>query len=123
MTKDEALIKKVIETYVNRNGFTEVRASIDGFDDTSTFNAQDGEDRIVPDIMAYRRGGQWYIEIVSKEDDQAKVISKWKLLSVLGKSKGGGLILISPSGTYALAERLTKRNDIEAKIVKFNPAD
>ena len=119
MTKEEELIKKVLETYVNRNGFTEIKANIDGFESPTALNNKGNEDRIVPDITALKRGGRWYIEVVRKDSDPEKTTSKWKLLSVLGRAKGGGLILISPSGSYAFAERLCKKHDIPVNIVKF----
>jgi hypothetical protein len=119
MSKEEDLIKKVIDTYVARNGYSEVRANIDGFDVPSALSTQGGEDRIIPDITASRRGGKWYIEVVRKDADPERTVSKWKLLSVVGRSKGGGLILISPPGSFAFADRLTKKHDIQVQIIKF----
>ncbi len=120
MSKEDELIKKVIDSYVSRNGYTEVKANLDGFEIPSALSIKGGDDRLVPDIMATKRGGRWYIEVVRKEADPEKTVSKWKLLSVLGKAKGGGLILISPPGSYAFAERLTKKHDIHVhQIVKF----
>ena len=119
MTKEDELIKKVLDTYVSRNGFTEVRANLDGFEAPSALNNKGTEDRIIPDITGTRRGGKWYIEVVRKDGDPEKTVSKWKLLSVLGRAKAGGLILISPPGSYAFAERLCKKHDIQVTIVKF----
>jgi hypothetical protein len=119
MTKEDDMIKKVIETYVNRNGYSEVRANIEGFESPSALSLKGSEEKLVPDITASKRGGKWYIELVRKEGDPEKTISKWKLLSILGKTKGGGLVLISPPGSFAFAERLTKKHDIPVQIVKF----
>jgi len=119
MSKEDELIKKVLDTYVSRNGFTEVRANLDGFEAPSALNNKGNEDRIIPDITGTRRGGKWYIEVVRKDGDPEKTVSKWKLLSILGKAKAGGLILISPPGSYAFAERLCKKHDIQVTIVKF----
>ena len=119
MSKEDELIKKVLDTYVSRNGFTEVRANLDGFEAPSALNNKGNEDRIIPDITGTRRGGKWYIEVVRKDGDPEKTVSKWKLLSILGKAKSGGLILISPPGSYAFAERLCKKHDIQVTIVKF----
>jgi hypothetical protein len=38
---------------------------------------------------------------------------------MLGKARNGGLILMAPSGQYAFAERLIKKHDIQAKIIKM----
>jgi len=119
MSKEEELIKKVLATYVTRNGYSEVKANIDGFDVPTALNNKDNDDRIIPDITGIRRGGRWYIEVVRKDGDTEKTVSKWKLLSVLGRARGGGLVLISPAGSYAFAERLTKKHDITVTIVKF----
>ena len=119
MSKDDDLIKKILDSFVARGGYTEVKANIEGFEAPSALSSKDGEDRVVPDITAVKRGGRWYIEVVRKDAELEKTVSKWKLLSTLGKSRSGGLILIAPSGQYAFAERLIKKHDITAQIVKF----
>ena len=119
MSKDDDLIKKILDSFVSRGGYTEVKANIEGFDTPTALSGKDNDDRVVPDITALKRGGRWYIEIVRKDAEVEKTISKWKLLSILGRNKSGGLILIAPSGQYAFAERLIKKHDIQAQIVKF----
>ncbi len=117
MSKDDDLIKKILDSFVSRGGYTEVKANIEGFDTPSALSNVD--DRVVPDISALKRGGRWYIEIVRKDADVEKTVSKWKLLSTLGRSRAGGLILMAPSGQYAFAERLVKKHDIHARIIKL----
>jgi hypothetical protein len=117
MSKDDDLIKKILDSFVSRGGYTDVKANIEGFDTPSALSNND--DRLVPDITAMKRGGRWYIEVVRKDAEVEKTVSKWKLLATIGKNKAGGLILIAPSGQYAFAERLIKKHDIPAQIVKF----
>ena len=119
MSKDDDLIKKILDSFVSRGGYTEIKANIEGFETPSALSGKGNDDRVVPDITAVKRGGRWYIEIVKKDAEIEKTISKWKLLSMLGKARAGGLILIAPSGQYAFAERLIKKHDIPAQIVKF----
>src|SRR5688500_8345906 len=119
MSKDDDVIKKILDTFVNRGGYTEVKANIEGFETPSALSSKDSEDRVIPDITALKRGGRWYIEVVKKDAELEKTISKWKLLSTLGRARSGGLILIAPSGQYAFAERLIKKHDIPAQIIKF----
>ena len=119
MTKDDDLIKKILDSFVSRGGYTEVRANIEGFETPSALSNKESEDRVVPDITALKRGGRWYIEVVRKDSEVEKTVSKCKLLSMLGKARNGGLILMAPSGQYAFAERLTKKHDIQAKIFKM----
>ena len=119
MSKDEELIKKILVTWVARNGYSDVKANIEGYETPSGLSNKDSDDKLVPDITAVKRGGRWYIEVVRKDADAEKTVSKWKLLSILGKNKGGGLILIAPAGRFAFAERLTKKHDIMVQIIKF----
>ena len=119
MSKDDDLIKKILDSFVSRGGYTEVKANIEGFETPSALSNKESEDRVVPDITALKRGGRWYIEVVRKDSEIEKTVSKWKLLSMLGKARNGGLILMAPSGQYAFAERLIKKHDIHAKIVKM----
>ncbi|HLT72506.1 MAG TPA: hypothetical protein VKZ75_07620 [Cyclobacteriaceae bacterium] len=119
MSKEDELLKTVVETWAPRNGYTEVRANLEGYELPAALSNKESEDRIQPDIMAVKRGARWYIEIVRKDTDVEKTVSKWKLLSVLGANKGGGLVLIAPSGTVAFAERMLKKYDIQAQVVKF----
>ncbi len=120
MSKDAEIIKKVLDTWVSRNGYSEVQANIEGYDTPSGLSNMESDDTLVPDIVAMKRSGKWYIEVVRKDGDAERIVSKWKLLSILGKNKGGGLILIAPSGNFAFADRLTKKHDINVKIVKFS---
>ena len=119
MSKDEELIKKIIGTWVARNGYSEVKANIEGYDTPSGLSFKDTDDKLVPDITAVKRGVRWYIEVVRKDAEPEKTVSKWKLLSIVGKNKGGGLVLIAPAGSFAYAERLTKKHDIQVQIIKF----
>jgi len=119
MSKDDDLIKKILDSFVSRGGYTEVKANIEGFETPSALSNKESEDRVVPDITALKRGGRWYIEVVRKDSEIEKTVSKWKLLSMLGKARNGGLILMAPSGQYAFAERLIKKHDITAKIIKM----
>ena len=119
MSKDDELIKKILVSWVARNGYSDIRANIDGFETPSALSNKESEDKLIPEITAFKRGGRWYIEVVRKDADAEKTVSKWKLLSILGKNKGGGLILIAPAGSFAFAERLSKKHDIQAQIIKF----
>lgn len=119
MSKDDDLIKKILDTFVSRGGYTEIKANIEGYETPTALSGKGSEDRVVPDITALKRGGRWYIEVVRKDGEVEKTVSKWKLLSTLGKSKSGGLILFAPSGHFAFAERLIKKHDIPAQIIKF----
>jgi hypothetical protein len=119
MSKDDDLIKKILDSFVSRGGYTEVKANIEGFETPSALSNKESEDRVIPDITALKRNGRWYIEVVRKDGEVEKTVSKWKLLSMLGKARNGGLILMAPSGQYAFAERLTKKHDIHCKIVKM----
>ena len=119
MSKDDDLIKKILDTFVSRGGYTEIKASIEGYDTPTALSGKGSEDRVVPDITALKRGGRWYIEVVRKDGEVEKTVSKWKLLSTLGKTRSGGLILFAPSGHFAFAERLIKKHDIPAQIIKF----
>lgn len=119
MSKDDDLIKKILDSFVSRGGYSEVKANIEGFETPSALSSKENEDRVIPDITALKRGGRWYIEVVRKDGEVERTVSKWKLLSTLGRSRAGGLILFAPSGHFAFAERLTKKHDIPAQIIKF----
>ncbi len=119
MSKEDDLIKKILDSFVSRGGYSEVKANIEGFETPSALSNKGSEERVVPDITVIKRGVRWYIEVVKKDADVEKTVSKWKLLSTLGRSRGGGLILMAPSGNFAFAERLSKKHDITAQIIKF----
>ena len=92
MSKDDDLIKKILDSFVSRGGYSEVKATIEGFETPSALSSKENEDRVVPDITALKRGGRWYIEVVRKDGEVERTVSKWKLLSTLGRSRAGGLI-------------------------------
>lgn len=117
MSKEEELIRKVLESWVAKNGYAEIKANIEGYETPPGLSNKDVV--LIPDISAMKRGARWYIEIVRKDAEPIQTVSKWKLFSQIGKNKGGGLILIAPSGSYAFAERLTRQHDIAVQIVKL----
>jgi hypothetical protein len=54
MTKEDDLIKKILDSFVSRGGYTEVKANIDGFETPSALSNKESEDRVVPDITALK---------------------------------------------------------------------
>ena len=88
MTKEEELIKKVLDTWVLRNGYSEVKANLEGYEVPSSLSTKGSDDKLTPDIMASKRGNRYYIEIVRKDSEPDKTLSKWKLISGLLKNKG-----------------------------------
>ncbi len=117
--KDERWVKKVIDKIVRPRGFNDIRANVEGYDAPAKLSRRKEDEAYVPDVTATMRGRKTYFELAVKTDRIQEVVSKWKLLSQLASLKAGKFYLIAPRGHVAFTERLMKRYDISAEVIRI----
>jgi len=110
-------IEKAIQ-WAERKGFNNIKAKYDGYDDPASFTKVKGEKEFTPDITGKKMNNKFYIEVATKSENIKRQVSKWSLLSKMAELKGGKLILITPKGHKAFAERIVKKyNLFNTKLV------
>lgn len=116
-----ALAEQVIQ-YAEKSGYQEIKADFVGYESPASLTSVNKEVAFTPDFTAQRDGKKFYFELVVKntnEDDNRKLITKWKALEAIAKIKGGFLQLFVPNGCFKFATSLLKDNNIEARLVKL----
>lgn len=115
---DEALTKalKIVEA----KGFDDIRADFEGYEAPAAFQRQESEISYTPDITATKNDRKFYFEIAKKTDQQDKLISKWKLLSMMSKIKNGSFHILVPYGQMKFTRELLDAHHIEANLIKMN---
>ena len=109
-------IKKALE-WVNLKSTTSVKARIDGYEDPKTFTNTSSDDVVQADIsFITHSGAKNYTDIALKEDNPQKLVTRWKLLSVMASLKRGKLYLMAPKGHKMFTQRLVDRYNINAIV-------
>jgi hypothetical protein len=106
MAKKEYFSKAI--NWAKRQGFTNIKANCDGYNQPSQFTKADSKNTFTPDVTGSKFGKKIYIEIATKPENIQREVSKWKLLSTLARLKGGKLFLLAPKGHKAFTERILK---------------
>lgn len=117
--KDARWVTKVIDKIVRPRGFSSIRANVEGYEPPAKLSRAEEEEAFIPDITAIVHGRKSYFEIAVKTDQTRDVVSKWQLLSMLASAKSGKFFLIAPRGHVAFAERLLKKHDITAELIRI----
>lgn len=120
--KDFELYEKAID-WIKKRGYDKVKSKIDDFDSPTSFlRSNDREEEtnsMTPDITAVMRGNKCYFEIAIKDDDQDRLVTKWKLLDRLAAMKEGKFFLFTPHGHRAFADRIIRDYEINAKLINI----
>lgn len=114
----QSYIPTVVE-WVKRKGYEQIRANMEGYEVPSGYGRQNDDERFIPDVTAKQLFEQSYFEIILKGENQDKIISKLRLLSMLVSQKGGRLFLMTPPGNLNFAKELIAKYSINGEIVKI----
>lgn len=114
----EANVKEVIRL-IERRGYENVRASIEGYEAPKTIATKSGEIEYVPDVTAEKWGGKGYFEIANKDEDPKAIADKWLLLALLAKMKSGVFQVFAPRGTMNYTQRILDEYNIQTEVVKL----
>lgn len=104
--------------WVTAKGYSSIKATFDEeFNDPKAF-ISDGE-AVLPAITAESETGKSYFEIAQKTNKKQKLITKWKLFSMLAKRKNGQFVIFAPHGHKTFAQRIIDNYRIPAKVVSI----
>ena len=115
---DEALNKAL--DIVKAKGFDDIKADCEGYETPAAFQQQESETSYTPDITATKNDRKFYFEIAKKTDEQDKLISKWKLLSMMSKIKNGSFHILVPYGQMKFTRELVTAHNIDANLIKMS---
>ena len=115
----EKLLEKAIKQVQNM-GYENIKASFEDFEVPASLINKNTEEEFIPDLTATKNGSKSYFEISEKEEDQTKLVGKWKLLGVMSQMKNGMFQVFVPKGKLMYTKTILKDHNIEAAIHKLN---
>lgn len=115
MKKDEYLEKAL--AWANKKAIISLKSISEGYENPRIFTSKATQEEIQADLSFVTHGGvKHYSVIALKNENQKKVVAKWKVLSFLASMKRGKLHLLAPNGHKAYTEKLVDNHDINAII-------
>ncbi len=118
MNKDP-YYKKAI-AWVKNKSPQKLKASIEGYESPKAFINKSTEEEVQADIAFSTTGGfRHYTDIALKTDKVQKLVTRWKLLSIMAKMKRGKLHLLAPKGHKMFTERLVDKYNIDAMVYRL----
>ena len=117
-----AFAEQVIN-YAVKSGYKDIRADFTGYTSPASLNMVSKDITLTPDFTAKRGEDKYYFELVvknDKEEQQRTLVSKWKALESIAKTKGGRLRLFVPRGSYKFATEIMQNHNIDAQLTKLS---
>ncbi len=112
----EKYLKKAI-TWANKKSIVTLRATSEGYENPKTFIGKTTKEEIQPDLSFTTHGGaKHYSEVALKDDNEKKLVAKWKVLSFLAGMKRGKLHLLAPRGHKAFTQKIVNLHQINAVV-------
>ena len=109
-------IQKAIE-WVSRKPVLSMKANSEGYEAPKIFRNQRTDEEVQADISFITQGGsKYYTEIALKSEAPQKLVTKWKLLSLMASVKRGKLHLLAPKGHKMFTQRLIDQHNINAQV-------
>ena len=115
MLKDEYFAKAI--EWASKKGFSDLKANYEEYETPHKYMRANSDTPFIPDITGTKSGRKFYIEIATKSEDDARSVSKWKLLSTLASMKDGKLFLLAPKGHKSFVEGMIKKHHVEADLI------
>jgi hypothetical protein len=103
--------------WVERKTIGQIKAIAEGYDDPKTFYNKTTKETLQPDIsFETQNGSKHFTDIVIKNDDSQKLVTRWKLLSMMASLKRGKLHLLAPRGHKMFTRRLVDKYNVNAIV-------
>lgn len=116
--ENSVVIKDSVE-HLERNGFTNIKADIEGFETPKSYMKKGSDVFITPDIVAERAGVMHYFEVSLKSARPALLKSKWRFLEVLSRMKNSRFKIITRRGHYKFTREMLADLNLKKNLIKI----
>ena len=111
----EEYFEKAIE-WAQRKSSSDFKANFEGYETPRSFKNKNSSDEETPDISFVTHGATSFVDIAVKSGDVQRLITRWKLLSIMASIKSGKLYLLAPKGHKMFTEKIVKEYSINARV-------
>ena len=104
-------------SWIQKKSTESIKSKVDGYEDPKSFLNKSTNESIQPDFsFTTKSGAKHYMDIAIKSDQKQKLVTRWKLLSLMASMNSGKLHLLAPRGHKMFTKRLVDQYNINAKI-------
>ena len=116
--ENEEFLKQSI-SYLEKLGFENIKADVDGYETPKSYNKQDSDIKITPDITATRRTKKYYFEIGLKSDKPRLLKTKWRFLDVFTRMNDHRFRIITKHGHYKFTNEMLDDLNLNKTLIKL----
>lgn len=103
--------------WVEKKSISSMRAKADGYDEPKSFLNKRTQESVQPDLsFTTKSGAKHYTDIALKSEQKQKLVTRWKLLSLMASMNSGKLHLLAPRGHKMFTKRLVDQYNINARV-------
>jgi hypothetical protein len=103
--------------WISKKTTTSVKAQIEGYEPPKVFTNKKTGEEVQADFSFITQGGyKSFMEVAMKSDHPQKLVTRWKLLSLMASMKQGKLHLLAPKGHKLFTKKLVDTYHINAVI-------
>ena len=115
MSKNEYLEQAV--NWTKQKSFSEIKSIHEDYDSPKTFVNKATDETIQADFsFVSQRGANNFMDIALKTEHPQKLVTRWKLLSLMASLKRGKLFLLAPKGHKHFTQNLVNQYHINAIV-------
>ena len=116
--ENEAFLKQSV-SYLEKLGFENIKADVDGYITPKSYNKQGSDIKITPDITATRRTRKYYFEIGLKSDKPRLLKTKWRFLDVFTRMNDYRFRIITKHGHYKFTNEMLDDLNLNKTLIKL----
>ena len=109
---------EILEKSVNHlkaQGFTDIKASLPGYESPKTFKGKSSGLEVAADISAKKNGRKYFFDISLKSEKAKLLKSKWLLLDTVARLKSNRFKIITTRGHFKFTDELLKDINLQNK--------
>ena len=115
MSKQDYIDKAI--NWISKKQTISIKAKLDSYEPPKIFTNKNTGEEIQADFSFITQGGsKSYTEIALKSEMPRKLVTRWKLLSLMASMKSGKLYLLAPKGHKMFTKNLVDTYNINALV-------
>jgi len=103
--------------WLTKKSASSIKTNSEGYEAPKSFTNKETGEKIQPDFSFETQSGYTsFTDIALKSESPRKLVTRWKLLSMMANAKRGKLHLLTPKGHKMFTKKLVDNHNINALI-------